>query len=110
MNDFFEKLVLADALRREAMLSSMLEQWVSELTPIILMRNGHIVGLGAEEHGVTATDAAGRVLVVIEAPECDCSQFSELCSPIHGHFGCYDGYHMPPRPKNCRIFSQGTKP
>lgn len=110
MSDTFYAILLDRAVRREAVLIEMLERWQSELQPIILMRDGHVIGLGAEEHGVTATDHQGRVIIVIEAPECDCSQFHEMCSPILGGFNCAGVYRMPPRPKNCRIFSKGKSP
>lgn len=102
---FFEREVREAMERRERLVAEMLSRWVSELEPVLLLRGGRLLGLGACEAGRDALHADGRVVVVLTPSECDCPFGWEQCAPTFGRFNCGGRYVMPARPDNCRIFS-----
>lgn len=46
---FLDNMMAQHAMRMEADLRAMLGMWVSELTPVMVMEHGHLIGLTAEE-------------------------------------------------------------
>lgn len=102
MSDEITRRYVAEMMkRREDYIRYLLGQWVSGLTPMLIVRatTGEILGLGAEE------DESSHPQIVVKADLCECPRYvgaPELCSPTRGGFNCGGQYRMPVPPANCR--------